>query len=260
MKVIYFSNSGLRKKNEDSLLINDIIINLTNYEEPIEIEIPNKGIQIYAIADGIGGRPGGEIASKIVLETLRIYKDFITKNRIDELLKKLIHALQNEYQKNIDLEGMGTTVTSIVVQNQNFFLFHVGDTRIYSWDDKTFQLLTRDHTHVQDLIDRGFLKQEEAIHHPMQGFLRSALTTNIDVEKLEYQFEQYPIEHKNFFLCSDGVWEILQDKKLKQILHSHNDYYQIARKIAKKCFDANPQDNFSFIMLINEKEPKLVTK
>ncbi len=256
MKVIYFSNSGLRKKNEDSLLINDKIINLTSNDEPIEVEIQSKGLHIFAIADGIGGRPGGEIASRVVLETIKIYKDLIAKQRIDELLKKLLHALQNEYQKNIDLEGMGTTVTAIVLQNQSCYLFHIGDTRIYSWDEKSFSLLTRDHTHVQDLVDRGFLKQEDIIHHPMQGFLKSALTTNIDVEKLEYQYDQFLLENKNFFLCSDGVWEILQDKKLKQILHSQNNYYQIAKKISKKCFDANPQDNFSFIMLINDKNLK----
>ncbi len=100
---------------------------------------------------------------------------------------------------------MGTTISCILIQNSIVHLLHIGDSRIYCWQDKEFFLLTRDHTHVQDLVDRGFLKKEEVASHPMRSYLKSALTTNIDTEKLEYQYQTFPLENKNFFLCSDGV-------------------------------------------------------
>lgn len=250
MKVLFFTNAGSRKKNEDSLLIHDQLYSSISMETFHSIEIHSKTNLIFGIADGIGGRPGGEIASNLSLEIIKKYKHLIFKKEYSQLLEKIFIYFQNYQKKHPELEGMGTTISVLGIQGDYAYIFHIGDTRIYSFNEQNLTLLTRDHTHVQDLVDRGFLKHEDIAQHPMRNYLKSAITTNIDINKLEYHANSFPLNNTNFFLCSDGIWETFPDKKLKQILTKENSPEKKANKIIKKCIEINPSDNFSFIMIM----------
>ncbi len=252
MKVIYFTNAGSRKKNEDSLLVQDELLTSVSYEQYQIKEIKNKNDFIFAVADGIGGRPAGEIASSITLQTIKTYIHYIFQEKYQQLLEKIFINLTNYQKKEPDLEGMGTTVSLLAIRNNTGYIFHVGDSRIYSWNNQDFALLTRDHTHVQELVEKGFLKHEDINHHPMRNYLKSAITTNIDIHKLEFQANKISIENKNFFLCTDGIWELLPDKKLKQILTKDQELEKKAEKIISKSFEQKPSDNFSFILTSHE--------
>lgn len=249
MKIVFYTNQGSRNKNEDALLIEDIIISQANMSKPTEKNLEINKPVIFAIADGIGGRPGGEIASNEILNTLKNYKDFFIKFDYKFLLEKFIKNLQKYLQENPDLEGMGTTLSSVGINKNKFFILHIGDTRIYSWTEENLQILTIDHTHAQELFEKGFIKFEEIPQHPLRNYLKSALTTNIDVSKIEFQFNLYDYKNQNFFLCTDGVWENLTEKKIKQILLKKEDLYQKAEKIVNLCIKNQTRDNFSFILI-----------
>lgn len=252
MKVIYFTNAGSRKKNEDSLLVQEELFTSVSFEKYQVKEIKNKNDLIFAVADGIGGRPAGEIASSITLQTIKRYNHYIFEEKYQQLLEKIFINLINYQKKEPDLEGMGTTISLLAIRNNTGYIFHVGDSRIYTWKDSSFELLTRDHSHVQELVEKGFLKHEDINQHPMRNYLKSAITTNIDIHKLQFQSNKINTENKNFFLCSDGIWELIPDKKLKQILTKEQELEKKAEKIIHKSFELNPSDNFSFIMISNE--------
>ncbi|MCS7204335.1 MAG: protein phosphatase 2C domain-containing protein [Leptospiraceae bacterium] len=254
MKVLYFTNAGIRKKNEDSLLIHNRILSNISMDTCEEIELSQKTPLIFGIADGIGGRPGGEVASYLVLKDLKENKELLQKKDYLGILQKMHQSLNFEVKTKADLEGMGTTISSILVNNENVNVFHVGDTRIYAWNEQKLELITHDHTHVIDLVEKGFLKYEDVPFHPMRNYLKSAITTNIDVEKLEFQSITLPLEKKNFFLCSDGVWEVIPDKKLKQILTSPIELFKKGEKIIKQCIENKVKDNFSFIIIENSRK------
>lgn len=249
MKILYFTNRGTRNKNEDSLLISEEIIAEINMEEPQEMILEASKPLCFAIADGIGGRPGGEIASRAILITLNKYKEFFIKSDYKFLLNKFVSTLQSFLQNNPALEGMGTTLSSLCLNKNKYLLFHIGDTRIYSWNQEELNLLTIDHTHVQELFEKGFIKSDEISQHPLRGYLKSALTTNIDIQKIEFQGSTYPYTNQNFFLCSDGVWENIPDKKLKNILLKEDSPKNKAKKIIQICSKKNIRDNFSFILI-----------
>jgi protein phosphatase len=251
MKVLFFTNAGLRKKNEDSILIDDKIYSSISMDQYETITL-SKTTTIIAIADGIGGRPGGEIASSLTLEIIKNYNYLLFKKEYKKLLEKIIINLQNFQKKHPELEGMGTTVSCLGIENHKASIFHIGDSRIYRWNQKELELLTRDHTHVQDLVDRGFLKHDEIFQHPMRNYLKSAITTNVDIDKIEYQATTLNTKDSNFFLCTDGIWENIIDKKLKQILNKNHPIEKKAEIIIKKCKESQPTDNYSFVAIENQ--------
>ncbi len=252
MKIIYFTNRGTRDRNEDSLLINEEVITEINMEEPVEVFLRASKPLCFAVADGIGGRLGGEIASREILKTLNQYKEFFIKSDYKFLLNKFILTLQKFFLENPDLKEMGTTLSCLCLNKNKYSVFHIGDTRIYSWNQKDLDLLTIDHTYVQDLFEKGFIKFQEMSQHPLRGYLKYAITADLDIQKIEYQESTYPYHNQNFFLCSDGVWENISYKKLKQILLKDETLKEKAKKIIEICSKKIIRDNFSFILVENQ--------
>ena len=142
-------------------------------------------VQLYMLADGMGGYKGGEIASSLAIHTAKSYiennfKD-ISKDRdsiIQLLGSSMEYANMVVYEKskeNPELEGMGTTLEIALIYNNKVFIGHIGDSRIYRIRNEFIRKLTQDHSYVQKLVKDGTITKEEAEHHPQKNMLMKAL-------------------------------------------------------------------------------------
>ena len=134
--------------------------------------------ELYIVADGMGGHLGGEVASKIAVDHLcDAFKTGQGENDpiqfLDSTIQEANKAVLNEASKKPEYEGMGTTVVAVIIKNNIAYFAHVGDSRIYLYRYKKKFFVTKDHSVVQDLLDKGLINEQEAENHPQTtGFYR----------------------------------------------------------------------------------------
>ena len=154
-------------------------------EDYYYIAQPNEAIQVYILADGMGGYNGGEIASKLATTTALSYIqsnfEAIPKEK-EEILNLVKNAMKYAnmvvYEKANDdknLEGMGTTLEVCLIYQNKAYIGHIGDSRIYRIRKECIRKLTHDDSYVEKLVKDGTITQEEASHHPKKNMLIKAL-------------------------------------------------------------------------------------
>ena len=142
-------------------------------------------VQLYIIADGMGGYNGGEIASSLAIKSAKNYieNNFAQADKDKESIIQLVassleYANMVVYEKskeNKELNGMGTTLDICIIYNNKAYIGHVGDSRIYRIRKDFIRKLTQDHSYVQKLVKDGKITEEEAAHHPQKNMLMKAL-------------------------------------------------------------------------------------
>lgn len=181
--------------------------------------------RLIAVADGMGGHAGGEIASKIAIRTLQslapvLIDTSIDSNSIEDLLLNSLQTIDSEIgeyaREAIELRGMGTTLTALLTHNENIALIHVGDSRCYRLRANTFEQLSSDHTVIQELLAQGAITTTEAIDHPQRSVLTQVLMGDGTVVPLIQLYEAK--ENDRYLLCSDGLSSALSEKEIKSIL------------------------------------------
>ena len=186
----------------------------TTNEDSMIVE-PARGL--FVVLDGMGGANAGDIASQTARDALR---DFVVQRRLNMEPKALIeagiqHACRTVWeraQQSREHHGMGTTVVACLVPDaKRAIVAHVGDSRAYLLRGGRLQVLTRDHTIVEELVDRGLLSAEEAERHPYKNVLSRNLgakpETRVDVLDLELK------PGDRLLLCSDGLYGYASDRK-----------------------------------------------
>jgi len=187
-------------------------------------------LQFYVVADGMGGHAAGEIASRMAVDSMR---EFIESSLpasevtwpadVDQKLplpiRRLVAAgkLANEKifqssRSESKLNGMGTTMVAILVDQDTAYVAHVGDSRAYLIRDEKISRLTEDHSLINDYITQGLLKSEEAHQHPLKHVITRALGSSGRVE-----VDVKPVSIRNgdvFLLCSDGLSNLLTDEEM----------------------------------------------
>jgi protein phosphatase len=177
------------------------------------------GPRLLAVADGMGGHAGGEVASKIVIGSVeeldedRPMADLIgaLRDRIDEASAALSHAVDQDPA----LRGMGTTLTAIRFAGSRIALVHVGDSRAYLLRGGQLSQITHDDTYVQSLVDAGKLTAEEASHHPRRSMILRALdgsAVDPDISIREAR------KGDRYLLCSDGLSDVVTAPTLLEAL------------------------------------------
>lgn len=176
---------------------------------------------VIAVADGMGGYVGGEIASKTVISELIKLHPILTSADIDndskeDLLQNSISTMDAAIaaigDSRPELQGMGTTLTWVVVIGGNAVLLHVGDSRAYRIRGKKIVQISHDHTVVQELIDQGRITADEVAHHPQRSLLTQALMGSA---KIEAPLVAFPLEKGDIYLvCSDGLTNVVEESKI----------------------------------------------
>lgn len=170
-------------------------------------------IGLWVVADGMGGHEGGEIASKLAVELL------ITAVKEGVCLTSAIHQAHKEIRRvsatNSGKPGMGTTIVVAQVTGNDYEIAWVGDSRAYLFDHQQLTQLTRDHSLVQELIDKGELSEGQAKVHPHRNVVSQALGGNDDIR---VDVVSGTLNDNILMLCSDGLSNELTDEKITAIL------------------------------------------
>jgi PPM family protein phosphatase len=227
------SDLGLvRDGNEDSALISQNLI---------------------AVADGMGGHAGGEVASAIAINTLEALLPVITDTQIDidsreDLFLNLSYEVDAEIlrvsKERPELTGMGTTLTALAITNNQVDLLHIGDSRCYLWRDKKLTRLSYDHTVMQELLDQGRLTPEEVFDHPQRSLLTQALMGDSGIDPVLVSYE-VKINDK-FLICSDGLTNVLSDLEISKIIKATDEDKLLAELITETKAKGAP-DNITIV-------------
>lgn len=236
---IYFTNIGLKRTlNEDYLSVH---------------QMPEGLLAI--VCDGLGGNKGGDVASKLAVETILGY--FQSCQEVDKLTcinNSIIQAnkvLLSTAETSPDYKGMATTVELLYIDDEKAYWGHVGDSRIYLYVDGTLSKLTKDHSLVQKLVDDGIITEEIAERHPYKNVIMRALGDKDEViVDFDYLYIK-PEKNWKFMLCTDGVSNVISDSEL-QDLFAETDLNLISREMAQTIEERGAPDNFSFIIISNK--------
>ena len=174
-----------------------------------------------AVADGMGGYAGGEIASRTVIETLAKILPVIENSEIDtesrdEIFRASLEdmdlAIRQKCEARPELDGMGTTFTAFHLVGDSVSLLHIGDSRAYRIRGKKIERLSHDHTVVQELLDQGRITPDEVSDHPQRSFLTQALMGKANINPV---LSLFPVEPGDIYLvCSDGLTNVVDEGKI----------------------------------------------
>jgi serine/threonine protein phosphatase PrpC len=215
---------------------------------------------LIMLADGMGGHNAGEIASELAVTAIRdALLDVLTPEMLDTHLIKCDEALREavvyaneeiheQANRRIECAGMGTTVVITLFYDDKVTYAHVGDSRIYRFRHGETQRLTQDHSLVQEMIDNGYLSQEEAMISSSRNLITRALGIAPEVE-VDVRTEVVDIDDV-YLLCSDGLSDLLSDQDMTRILTEQRD--NLAKAVQTLVDLANERggtDNISVILV-----------
>ena len=207
-------------------------------------------VQLYMLADGMGGYNGGEIASRLAIQTAKSYieNNFKDIEKDKESIIQLVGSSM-EYANMVvyEKEGMGTTLEICLIYNNRAFIGHVGDSRIYRIRKEFMRKLTQDHSYVQKLVKDGTITQEEAVHHPQKNMLMKALGCNAFVEP-DVMVKGF-LKDDILIMNSDGLTNLVsQDDIFRE---AKKDIEQAPKELVKIANENGGYDNITVIVIKN---------
>jgi len=180
---------------------------------------------LVAVADGLGGHAAGEVASKIALtELAESMKEWEKQADMRQALERAIAKANTEIfrlsEENSSFRGMGTTLVVAVLIDKRVLIANVGDSRAYWVRADRIEQITRDHSLVQELLDRQTISKEEAFNHPQKNIVTRTLGTQSQLIPDLYDDR---LSEQLLLLCSDGLTDSLSDQDiLDTVVHSSN--------------------------------------
>ena len=213
-------------------------------------------LQLYILADGMGGYNGGEIASRLAAETTKNYiqnnfkKIEHDKEAILKLVKDAIEyanmVVYEESKKDENLQGMGTTLDVCFIYNSKIYIGHVGDSRIYLIKKDIARKITKDHSYVQQLVEDKKITREEAEHHPKKNMLLKALgcTSYVEPDIRARNLEKDDI----LLMCSDGLTNMVEESKIYEVVRENKE--KAPEILVNLANNAGGYDNITVITII----------
>jgi serine/threonine protein phosphatase PrpC len=206
----------IRAKNQDSYFFNEL-----------------QGLAI--VADGIGGRPGGEVASQLAVEAVRnafVQCDSLRAEEVSHFLVTAIDQANSEIikrgQKKESISGMGTTINVLLFVGENLYIAHVGDSRTYLQTSDHIWQMTVDHN-IEVYVEKGWFPPEVLKNNSKPGALVRALGLSARCEADVYE-KQIKVGEV-FLTCSDGLTGMVSNRKINDIIRQNRDRLEAAPKI-----------------------------
>ncbi len=202
---------------------------------------------LFAVADGMGGHQAGEVASRIAAAALR--EDVEPpggQEHVEALIREANRRIWQHSTEDVNVSGMGTTVTVAFVEDDQVTIGHVGDSRAYRVRDRQIEQLTDDHSLAAELERSGKLSAEEARAHPQRSVITRALGTEPDVEIDTFTLEGRPGDL--YLLCSDGLSSMVEDAGILEVLEGRRGSLETAaRELLRAANRSGGEDNITVV-------------
>lgn len=206
---------------------------------------------LYAVADGMGGHQAGEVASHLALETLAEAFDAAGTDVLVAAVERANSALVERAASDPELAGMGTTLCAMALVDVNgsdaIAVVNVGDSRLYLLSGGSLHQITEDHSLVATLQRQGRITADEAAVHPQRNILTRAL--GIDGHVLVDSWEVIPVVGDRYLLCSDGLFNEVDESRISSVLRRLADPNDAARELVRLANEAAGRDNITCVIV-----------
>ena len=202
------------------------------------------------VADGMGGHKGGETASALAVSSIKSYLSQNNGDTEDILRTAIVKANNEVFEHSLkvpELDGMGTTVVLLKMENNIAFIAHVGDSRAYLIRDDKMNQVTEDHTYVNELVKNGIITEEEGERHPKRNIITRALGGDALVEP-----DIFRIGIKKddvLLLCTDGLYNEVSEDKIVSIISEADSMTDACRLLVNAANRSGGRDNITVICL-----------
>ena len=219
---------------------------------------PETGLVI--LADGMGGHNAGEVASELAVSSINEALEEVLspeiKDSCDMDFKEVVHEavvyaneeINSHAKEHPECNGMGTTIVMTLFYKDSVILASVGDSRIYRFRKGELKQVTTDHSLVQEMIDNGYMSEEEALNSTNRNLITRALgiAEEVKIDVLQDSFEKDDI----YLLCSDGLSDMINDDQIFSVLvKSRQDLKRASEELVKQAKDNGGHDNVSVILV-----------
>ncbi|MBO2453468.1 serine/threonine-protein phosphatase [Actinomadura barringtoniae] len=208
------------------------------------------GSHLLAVADGMGGHVGGEIASAAAIEALRRLDKELPATELLASLERTVKSANDNLHRIVEgdpaLQGMGTTLTAMLWAGNQIALVHIGDSRAYLLRDGSLFQITHDHTLVQSLVDEGRISPDEAASHPQRSLLLRALDGRGEVDP-DLSLREAKVGDR-YLLCSDGLSGVITAETIFQVLTDVADPDQAVRQLIDLANRGGGPDNITCVV------------
>lgn len=227
-----------RKHNEDNFCV---------------VENDTNGV-LLVVADGMGGMGGGDIASMLAVKTVEEnFKNSKSNDNVENLLDALIMTANSAVYSRSHKDGqriskMGSTLVLLLISGNKAYISHAGDSRCYWMDNGKIKKMTVDHSGAQELVNLGIIKEENMLDHPDSSILTRSIGTK---EKVKPETMKDPVTIKNgdaFILCSDGLYQLVTDEEIAQIVYKNDDPDSACRELVDLANERGGTDNITVII------------
>jgi protein phosphatase len=208
-------------------------------------------VGLWAVADGMGGHRGGDVASAIACETLGHSFSDRTVDGLIDAIERANEAVYETAAGDPELTGMGTTMVALAVVDEHgdevLAIANVGDSRVYRYSAGLLEQLTDDHSLVADLVREGTLSPEEAAVHPQRNIVTRALGVNdrVPVDTLTVD----PVVGDRYLLCSDGLFNEVAEAGIAAVLRQVDDPAEAADQLVRLAVEGGGRDNVTVVVV-----------
>ncbi len=231
-----------RENNEDKF----------DFYEPDEEPLLAARGSVYLVCDGMGGHNAGQIASELAAKQF-LHAYYHLGGTAQEAARHAIlqahHYIAETASKIPSRYGMGTTLTALILKQDEGILAHVGDSRCYRLREGVFEQLSRDHTLVARLVEQGIITPEQAKYHPQRNVIRQAVGVADPSEPLEPDIETFALQAGDLYLlCSDGLTDMVDDAEIEAILRDEPPT-RAAWRLVDRALANGGRDNITVVLV-----------
>lgn len=244
----------IREHNEDNFLIADLTQGQRGLMENLRTHVVGASGTLFAVCDGMGGAAAGEVASKLAVDIIyeQMQSGGAPRHR-EEIARRLVRAVEvagmrifAEAKLDRNRRGMGTTATAAALVDEYLFLAQVGDSRAYVLRGDRLELVTRDQSLVNQLIEAGQLTEEEAENFEHSNIILQALGT---ADTVQVDLTVVKLRHGDtLMMCSDGLSGMVRQEELRQALLAHPEPIDVCKVLTDKANEAGGHDNITVIV------------
>ena len=225
-------------------------------EDFFHIPFNREDVNLFIVADGMGGVNAGEVASSLAVASTAefIHENYSSATDIRLLLRQAVsEANRTVYQtarSDKTFDSMGTTLVAAIIKDGLVYVANVGDSRCYILRKGEFRQISIGHSYVQEMVDNGVLAPTEAQKHPKKNLITRAIGAErfVEVDVFCQSWE----EHDRLLLATDGLTGMLSEEKIKEIISSGADCNRITEQLIQAANEAGGKDNITAVFIAND--------